>query len=1097
MQEDLGHPSNTKPAPISDGLSWLHRCLNVVGRYGDLETMRKDLLPDFIDMGPYMQWGFGGYARDHGIHMCADSRYEYQEIVYALDKEDALNFFKENGLARGIDGRLVMQTDEGFSSYYSTHCAPKWHEMVKQGMIRMVSFGDGLEQDNIGCPLNKNYGPVYSDWDNEQFKRWLQRRFSDASGRFQIDDWKAFHIRNHIEKVRKTNANEGLVQDPLIHEFIRFQYLANIWAWADIVRASKEEARKRHLPEPAVYGNQYGASGFSPFALLLSRVSDMVWQERATYISSPFAKGGGNYIAHGALAFKTAWAAGGRKRPVWIWGPPPFPKLENTHVFEIAEALAFGAVVSQNPHGLGVPEGYQAAKKMNAFANRCPALFMRRQPYSNIGLVYSLPTHLWRRFSALTCFKQEFDAFVVTGRLLEDGHFPYDVVMFGHPEFWDDTDELGMLDKYKILILPEIDCVSERQFQALQRFVDRGGILLVSGRFAERNEEMLSLEKTDRFEWIKNHATWLDARALSACLAADRKNPPAEARKILNAQISKAWESHCLMKSEAPSTLWISPWFHSAPGLMSVHLVNWDVDIKEGSLRPAREIVLSLQLPPEMRDVEQAQVFDVNTPDPKPVSFRVANGRIHLSLSQVDQYSVIVMGKTGAWTAANAFAKAERLADRVHVATGGQAAELKDCKKSGRIIEHYLQKGRVLKARLEAEKCMALLAARLDAAILENCRNKRTKFTGDLDALVNNSVRAFDFKGPNPPGWTAVEKHSAYAREQGFGWIGGMAAIQEFQRGGKKDPAEEAGMKWLYESLGPIYGNMLFSKEPAEFAVDLPNGQYKVTLLECYHHPRACDVVANQVEMDGRVQLFGRPCPPGQPRCRSFPAKVENGQLRLRLGIDAVGACYGGRKATFSWFLSGLIIQKAGLDECKDSPLMKGSIHQWSVIGPFKDSACESLYVSSTEEEQLVKNDQWPKNQSTASLPVWRQIDDSRADGFSVVSFSKIFGSDEESFAYAKTYIESLQNQQALLHIGTTGLAKVWINGQLVLLDEMNNGLAENEYVVPIKLNKGRNRLVAKVCNNWHQAWALTAALTDPDNKELIGVGISTNQQEH
>ena len=75
-------------------------------------------------------------------------------------------------------------------------------------------------------------------------------------------------------------------------------------------------------------------------------------------------------------------------------------------------------------------------------------------------------------------------------RLLEDNHIPYETIIFGHPDIYDDTDHLERLDKYKTLVLPNVDCISDRQVKSLTEWVQKGGQLVLWGEVGTRDEEM-------------------------------------------------------------------------------------------------------------------------------------------------------------------------------------------------------------------------------------------------------------------------------------------------------------------------------------------------------------------------------------------------------------------------------------------------------------------------------------------------------------------------------------------------------------------------------------------------------------------------------
>jgi hypothetical protein len=75
-----------------------------------------------------------------------------------------------------------------------------------------------------------------------------------------------------------------------------------------------------------------------------------------------------------------------------------------------------------------------------------------------------------------------------TSRSLEQLRVPYDVVVFGAPSYWSDDDLTDTLGRYKVLMLPNVACLTEKQADALRQFAHHGGQVIVSGDLAVRDE---------------------------------------------------------------------------------------------------------------------------------------------------------------------------------------------------------------------------------------------------------------------------------------------------------------------------------------------------------------------------------------------------------------------------------------------------------------------------------------------------------------------------------------------------------------------------------------------------------------------------------
>ena len=84
-----------------------------------------------------------------------------------------------------------------------------------------------------------------------------------------------------------------------------------------------------------------------------------------------------------------------------------------------------------------------------------------------------------------------------------------------------------------------------------------------------------------------------------------------------------------------------------------------------------------------------------------------------------------------------------------------------------------------------------------------------------------------------------------------------------------------------------------------------------------------------------------------------------------------------------------------------------------------------------------------------------------------IVKLKELFTPNDNVVAYAFCYIDSQEDKQVIAAIGSNDNVKCWLNGELVHLFTLPDGRwleADDDYV-PVKLKKGRNRLLLKICN--------------------------------
>jgi hypothetical protein len=301
----------------------------------------------------------------------------------------------------------------------------------------------------------------------------------------------AQYLRTKIAQARP----EATLDDPLLVEYARFIHGSNVQAWADDV-AAVHAAR----PGMPVCGNQ-GSGALHPFGtVLLSAVGDLIFLEnsRRAYPEAP-----------NTMNYKLALAGGRHQRPAWIWGfgtEQQMGELDGSRLF-VAECYANQCVPYYEINNLGhsarrgyyvicmQPAAYEAMRGYARFAQAHRALLTHAyRSLADVALVYSVPSFATKHCGALAAAsggvpaRSACDHFTGWARWLDAAHVPYNVEVFGDPELWPDRDLSPRLARYKLLILPEVDALSNAQAAAVEQFVARGGRLITSGNTGLRNE---------------------------------------------------------------------------------------------------------------------------------------------------------------------------------------------------------------------------------------------------------------------------------------------------------------------------------------------------------------------------------------------------------------------------------------------------------------------------------------------------------------------------------------------------------------------------------------------------------------------------------
>ncbi|WP_163866408.1 DUF3857 domain-containing protein [Myxococcus eversor] len=92
----------------------------------------------------------------------------------------------------------------------------------------------------------------------------------------------------------------------------------------------------------------------------------------------------------------------------------------------------------------------------------------------------------------------------------------------------------------------------------------------------------------------------------------------------------------------------------------------------------------------------------------------------------------------------------------------------------------------------------------------------------------------------------------------------------------------------------------------------------------------------------------------------------------------------------------------------------------------------------------------------------WRKLTANTADGY--VDLATAVRPNREAVAYAVTWLESSQETRVALGLGTSGAFRLWVNGQLAAKEDRYNLPRPDQSRVSVKLRKGLNRVLLKVC---------------------------------
>ena len=1028
-----------------------------------------------------------GWLRHRGIWFEVYGSNEYQETIH-FHEEGARKLFWDNGIARDVLGERVLSQHYntsvpwwkekiGWDAFIVCNNAPRWSAVINYDWLTSPLLGHAISQDNIGGPTSRigagGHGR-YCDHCNRKFRHHLE-----TTGRLADFRRDTRHIRDYVQKnlmdvVKKLpphvkhrwNVEEGkllarLCEPPVMSEYQKFLYISHLHNLVRCYRDAKLIAQRRGV-DYDVHGNQGGGFiGPNPYQVALADFVDTVWFESKGLSAYDIFKHGWNN-AWGAFRYTMGWAM--------TRGERPFMSMTGFHKHtpdmvehEMAEACAGAGVLFVNQQHFEKEPALQA--KMTdyfRFRHAHRALFAgaERRPYAQVALAYSIPTMMYQAYQYVGD-GPAINNLSGVARALFEGHVPFDVVLLRHPEIRPDTVTLDELRRYKLIILPALECLSDQQVALLTRYTQGGGTLGLLGHSGIRDENNLPRKVAPQKGWpeVGRVVELLPGRAFGRC----RDKATDQTRAIGDAAVAavrKALPAKLLSRG-LPRMLWVKPWLHGKD-LLAVHFLNYAIDFETGKATPVEVDDLKIVLPEGLPLQDAAWLTPGATP--QPVELRIDEaGTVNLALPRFRVYGILLIGRQGLDTTASALMQAQALLARAQLAGADEAAAAN--------LAGLLN---AVAAQGEA----GILNPDQAAVFVEAPRQMLRAAQADADAAYVARVRAMadskgailalDFGGEKgPQGWRKCTIADRDDPERAFGWLPPTDDTDptpeerwyaQAQRYGQKIVTRVTAGRllfWPYRVPPPEpLRTHLACGAPQRFRIRLKPGDFAirvVTTMPSWTHRNF--LVSGMVTCNGAVRLLDAPHDKGDLVSRTFLVTTPDGILDLTFG-GATG-----------WGVAALVVHFA--DKPEPEAQEAGGLRAWRVSPRYANPDWHPI-------TQAV----CPPETRLTKLPDadWVELK-APPEGLPVIDLGTNREAEIGDIVYATAIIESPQARAATLHFGATSAAQIWLNGESVAYVPNEKGLRRDELVVPLKLRRGRNTLLVKLQRFWERRWLFYAAM--------------------
>lgn len=207
--------------------------------------------------------------------------------------------------------------------------------------------------------------------------------------------------------------------------------------------------------------------------------------------------------------------------------------------------------------------------------------------------------------------------------LMSDRQVIYDVRMFGDEDLRPDRVDVSQWQQYELIVLPECDFLTANQREELEKYIDRGGRLLMFGKTAE-NCPGWARQMAEKKNVIicDNPASRGEAMELFGQVFEELNDRIAQVKvRVEDVSLQNFVGVHC----------------HRNHGVNTIHLLNYRYDRKEDRVQPIEHVRLEARIPSEATSV---RCMDLDGKE-IPCQARAAQGRLTVKLEKLPLYAVV------------------------------------------------------------------------------------------------------------------------------------------------------------------------------------------------------------------------------------------------------------------------------------------------------------------------------------------------------------------------------------------------------------------------------------------------------------------------
>lgn len=179
-----------------------------------------------------------------------------------------------------------------------------------------------------------------------------------------------------------------------------------------------------------------------------------------------------------------------------------------------------------------------------------------------------------------------------------------------------------------------------------------------------------------------------------------------------------------------------------------------------------------------------------------------------------------------------------------------------------------------------------------------------------------------------------------------------------------------------------------------------------------------------------------------------------------------------------AWAYGELRDKRYGADGMKGPLSKQGCVLDWEIVGPFDNPSNEGFNAALGPE--LGEVGPYPGKLVDVD---WRDL--GRQQRYCEFSLNRSVQPSTAAVTYLGTTLSVKKAQSGLLMLGANGTYKVWLNGELIAMRDLDTGLHVDGDSWPLKLKKGENHLLVKLGSTQDGGLAIVARLADRNMQPL------------